>query len=72
MAKSQLQNFELRISPKDGRLLKVGVMGGEASDDALKDAEQLGRLLAQNGIVTVNGGTDRGIMRHVSKGANAA
>ena len=48
----------------------VGVMGAsKATEDDINRAEELGKLIAQNGWVTLNGGYCEGIVQAVSKGA---
>lgn len=53
------------------RRFVVGVMGqGEgASEPALSDAHELGRLIAAEGWVVLSGGRDAGVMRAVNQGA---
>lgn len=45
--------------------------GNEAPESALKEAEEVGRLLAENGAVVVCGGLN-GVMAAVSRGAKLA
>ncbi len=50
----------------------VAVIGGRQTSKAiLKEAEEVGRLLAQNGIVVLTGGLG-GVMEAASRGAKAA
>ena len=51
---------------------RVGLIGGNAPDDkSLKDAETMGKLIAQNGYILVNGGMG-GVMEASAKGAKSA
>lgn len=51
----------------------VGVMGGGSADRKdLDDACALGRLIAENGWILLNGGRDAGIMAASAKGAAEA
>ena len=53
------------------RTLIIGVMGGgEASTEDLKAAYQLGRLIAEQGWILLNGGRNAGVMEASAKGAN--
>jgi uncharacterized protein (TIGR00725 family) len=50
---------------------RVGIIGGSAPEPRhLQVAEELGKLIAQNGYVLVNGGL-RGVMEASAKGAKA-
>jgi len=50
---------------------RIGVIGGNFPGEAsLKDAEQMGRLIARNGYILVNGG-QQGVMEASARGANA-
>ncbi|MDY6905382.1 MAG: TIGR00725 family protein [Thermodesulfobacteriota bacterium] len=52
------------------RQLIVGIMGGGAADKALLDkAFHLGRLIAENNWILLNGGRDAGIMGASARGA---
>jgi uncharacterized protein (TIGR00725 family) len=52
------------------RKLIVGVMGGaNAKADAIEAAYQLGRLIAKQGWILLNGGRNAGIMEASAKGA---
>ncbi len=51
----------------------VGVMGGAVvGDDALQNARRLGRLIAEQDWVLLNGGRDAGIMAESARGASEA
>lgn len=51
----------------------IGVMGGgSASNRDLQNACQLGKLIAENGWVLLNGGRSAGIMEASAKGAKEA
>ncbi len=51
----------------------IGVMGGSTvSDTTLAQARLLGRLIAEEGWVLLNGGRDTGVMAASAAGANAA
>jgi TIGR00725 family protein len=51
----------------------IGVMGGNnASAQACRDAYELGRLIARNGWVLLNGGKPNGIMDASARGAREA
>ena len=51
----------------------IGVMGGgRASVEVLTDAARLGRLIAENGWVLLNGGRDAGVMAASARGASEA
>jgi uncharacterized protein (TIGR00725 family) len=52
----------------------VGVMGGAegASEEVRKNAYELGRLIAQEGWVLLNGGRAAGVMEASAKGAKSA
>lgn len=51
----------------------VGVMGGAvAADQTLAHAVELGRLIAENGWVLLNGGRNAGVMAASAKGASDA
>ena len=60
------------LSKKTGAAIRVGVMGGSAPEAKLNEVEKLGRLLAEHNLVTVNGGSPRGVMDYVSRGAQQA
>lgn len=49
----------------------VGVIGSEGAA-AVRNARELGELLAREGWVVVSGGRDSGVMRAVNEGAAAA
>jgi uncharacterized protein (TIGR00725 family) len=54
------------------RAVQVAVVGGyDVGPDTLADAEEVGRLLATNGVVVVTGGR-RGVAEAASRGAAAA
>lgn len=49
----------------------IGVMGPrEARESDIKNAYELGKLIAENGWITLNGGMALGVMDAVSRGAN--
>lgn len=51
----------------------IGVMGGGVvGDEIVARAYELGRLIAENGWVLLNGGRDAGVMRASAAGAKAA
>jgi uncharacterized protein (TIGR00725 family) len=51
----------------------VGVMGGTVADDrTAENAYRLGRLIAQNGWVLLNGGRPTGVMDASARGAREA
>ena len=51
----------------------IGVMGGgTASERVLQDARRVGRLIAENGWVLLNGGRDAGVMAASARGAKEA
>ncbi|MBW1988687.1 MAG: TIGR00725 family protein [Deltaproteobacteria bacterium] len=51
----------------------IGVMGGgEGSPRVLEAAETLGRLIAENGWVLLNGGRPAGVMEASARGASRA
>ena len=51
----------------------IGVMGGGvASESVLGDALRVGRLIAENGWVLLNGGRDAGVMAASARGAAEA
>jgi len=51
----------------------IGVMGGGlASAGVLADATRIGRLVAENGWVLLNGGRDAGVMAASARGASEA
>jgi len=51
----------------------IGVMGGSAADEETQaTARELGRLIAENGWVLLNGGRPSGVMDASAKGARAA
>lgn len=51
----------------------IGVMGGAAADpSALEKAHELGRLIAREGWVLLNGGRNAGIMEASARGAREA
>ena len=51
----------------------VGVMGGgEASSEDVAVAYEVGRLIAQNGWILLNGGRNAGVMDSSAKGAHGA
>lgn len=51
----------------------IGVMGGSVTDDAtFESAQQLGRMIAEEGWVLLNGGRDAGVMRASAQGAHDA
>jgi len=51
----------------------IGVMGGAAASEAvMRDAHEIGRLIAQHGHVLVNGGRDAGVMAASARGAAEA
>ncbi|HUF28699.1 MAG TPA: hypothetical protein VMM18_17090 [Gemmatimonadaceae bacterium] len=45
--------------------------GDDASESAVADAESVGRLLADNGWITLCGGVDAGVMAAAARGASA-
>jgi uncharacterized protein (TIGR00725 family) len=52
------------------RTIIIGVMGGaDVSDSDRKDAYELGKLIAENGWILLNGGRNCGIMDASAKGA---
>ena len=52
------------------RKLIIGIMGGGAADEGLLDqAFHLGRLIAENNWILLNGGRDAGIMGASARGA---
>lgn len=51
----------------------IGVMGGaSARDDVERDAYEIGRLIAEQGWVLLNGGRNAGVMAASAKGASEA
>ena len=51
----------------------IGVMGGAvASQQTIDDASELGRLIAENDWVLLNGGRDAGVMAASARGAAEA
>jgi uncharacterized protein (TIGR00725 family) len=51
---------------------RVGLIGGNSPDEkSLKDAETMGKLIAQNGYILVNGGMG-GVMEASARGAKSA
>ena len=51
---------------------RVGIIGGNVPDEiSLKNAEQMGRLIAENGYILVNGGM-KGVMEASARGAKDA
>jgi len=51
----------------------IGVMGGAVVDETtLRHAHELGRLIAENGHVLLNGGRDAGVMAASARGAREA
>jgi uncharacterized protein (TIGR00725 family) len=51
----------------------IGVMGGSVVDyDTLQAAHELGRLIAEQGWVLLNGGRDAGVMHASAAGAHEA
>ena len=51
----------------------VGVMGGAvASDEVGRDAYEIGRMIAEQGWVLLNGGRDAGVMAASARGAAEA
>ena len=52
----------------------VGVMGpgNDATEENIKDAKELGWLIAEQGWVLLSGGRDSGVMDAVNKGAKGA
>jgi len=52
----------------------IGVMGpgGPAAPELLATAEELGRLIARAGWITLSGGRDAGVMAAVNRGAKSA
>lgn len=55
---------------KDKKIIAV-IGGRECSDDVYQEAEEVGRLIAMNGCVLINGGRS-GVMEASSKGAYQA
>ncbi|HEY5541030.1 MAG TPA: TIGR00725 family protein [Coriobacteriia bacterium] len=54
-------------------LTVIGVMGGAVvSDEALENAQRLGRLVAERGWVLLNGGRNAGVMAASARGASEA
>lgn len=55
------------------RLPVVGVVGGrDVEDEVVEQARQVGRRIAEQGWVMMNGGRDEGVMEAASKGARGA
>ncbi len=51
---------------------RIGIIGGNVPDaKSLKNAEQMGRLIAENGFALVNGGM-KGVMEASARGAKSA
>jgi uncharacterized protein (TIGR00725 family) len=51
----------------------IGVMGGSVANEAtIEAARELGRLIAEEGWVLLNGGRDAGVMRASAQGAKEA
>lgn len=51
----------------------IGVMGGgSASESTVQSAVELGRLIAENGWVLLNGGRNSGVMAASARGASEA
>ena len=51
----------------------IGVMGGAiASEETSANAHELGRLIAENGWVLLNGGRNAGVMAESARGASEA
>lgn len=51
----------------------IGVMGGAVvSDEAIANAYDIGRLIAENDWVLLNGGRDAGVMAESARGASEA
>lgn len=51
----------------------IGVMGGAAASEAvMRDAHEIGRLVAERGHVLLNGGRDAGVMAASARGAAEA
>lgn len=51
---------------------RVGIIGGNLPDAvSLKNAEEMGRLIAENGYILVNGGM-KGVMEASARGAKSA
>jgi uncharacterized protein (TIGR00725 family) len=51
----------------------IGVMGGATGDDdVLRDAYEIGRLIAERGWVLLNGGRNAGVMAASARGASEA
>lgn len=62
------ERFQGRLADRK----RVGIIGGNAPNaKALKHAERLGELIAQNGYILVNGGM-AGVMKASAKGAKSA
>ncbi|NQV93375.1 LOG family protein [Candidatus Kaiserbacteria bacterium] len=60
-------------SMENYRKITIGVMGSwSATDKENKNAETLGKLIANKGWVTLSGGEPGGVMQAVSKGAKEA
>ncbi len=58
---------------KTGRRTVIGVMGGAVVEDkALRDAEELGTLIAKAGYVLLTGGRPVGVMEAAGRGAKKA
>jgi uncharacterized protein (TIGR00725 family) len=54
-------------------LTVIGVMGGAVTaDEALEQAYQIGRLIAERGWVLLNGGRNAGVMEASARGASEA
>lgn len=54
-------------------LTVIGVMGGAVvGDEALENAQRLGRLVAEHGWVLLNGGRNAGVMAASARGAAEA
>ena len=49
--------------------LIVGVMGGSVDDKEAQNAYQLGKLIADQGWVLLNGGRDAGVLASSARGA---
>lgn len=51
----------------------IGVMGGSVADEAtVRHAYDIGRLIAEHGLVLLTGGRDAGVMSAASHGASEA
>lgn len=62
--------MQLVPHPRPGPLYVAVVGGGDADDDACRQAEEVGRELARRGVVVVTGGLG-GVMEAACRGAKA-